>query len=150
RRREQGAAGVAAAEPGDVAEPAAPPQLRRGVPLRAPADRPAQEAAGPAGHREADPPPRGVPGAPARPPAGVHLVGAVRGQPAAPGGQPQPAEYARSATRRPGAARRAGPLRAVRATHGGAVLRAEEARVVRLHARVVGLRRTDVPVALER
>ena len=74
---------MAAAEPGDAAEPAASPDLRRGLPLRPPADRPAAEAAGPADHRQADPPAGGVPGADPRPAAGVHHLGAVRGQPGA-------------------------------------------------------------------
>ena len=82
-RPEPGRAGVAAAEPGDAAEPAAPPDLRRGLPVRPPADRPAAQAAGPAGHRQADPPAGGVPGADPRPAAGVHHLGPVRGQPGA-------------------------------------------------------------------
>ena len=49
------------AEPGDVAEPAASPQLCRRVSLRTPADRLAQEAAGSAEHREVGPPSRGLP-----------------------------------------------------------------------------------------
>ena len=95
RRSEQGATGVAPAEPGDAAEPAAPPQLCRGVSFRTPADRPAQEAARAAEHGQVGPPPRGVPGAAARPPAGVHLLGAVRDQPGAADGESQPAEHPR-------------------------------------------------------
>ena len=76
-RPEPGRAGVAAAEPGDAVEPAAPPELRRGLPVRPPAGRPAPQAAGAADHRQADPPAGGVPGADPRPAAGVHHLGPV-------------------------------------------------------------------------
>src|SRR5829696_6386720 len=52
RRGEQGPAGVAAAEPGDAAEPVAPSELRGRLSVRAPADRPAEEEAGAADHRQ--------------------------------------------------------------------------------------------------
>ncbi len=133
---EPGRAGVAAAEPGDAAEPAAPPELRRGLPVRPPADRPAAQAAGPADHRQADPPAGGVPGADPRPAAGVHHLGPVPGQPGA----------ARRPTGRgttgPGAPRqgavaagRAAAVRAVRAADDRAVLGAEGSSQLQLHAR---------------
>ena len=63
----RGATRVAAAEPGDAAEPAAPPDLRRGLPLRASADRSAPQAARAGRPPAADPPAGGVPGADPRP-----------------------------------------------------------------------------------
>ena len=47
--------GVAAAEPGELAELAAPPGLCWGLPVRAPADRSEAQTAGAAEHRQADP-----------------------------------------------------------------------------------------------
>jgi DNA invertase Pin-like site-specific DNA recombinase len=79
----------------------------------------------------------------------LHHVGAVRGQPGASGGQPQPAQYSRCATRRPGAAGRVDALRPLRAAHGGPLRRAEAVRVVHLHTRLGRPWRAVVPGALQ-
>ena len=150
RRAEQGAIGLAAAEPGDVAEPAPAPELRRGVPVRAPAGRPPPEAAGAAEHWKTGPPARGLPGADPRPSAGVHLVGSVRGQSSPSDREPQPAGDAGCPAERSGYAGRTGPVRAVWATNGGPVLGAERPAVVHLHPRVGGLRGASVPGIVER
>src|SRR5262249_25968370 len=132
RWSEQGATGVASAEPGHALQPVASSELCGGVSLRAPADRSAQEAAGAAEHRQVDPPPRGVRGAVARSLARLHHVGAVRGEPGAPEGEPELAEYTRCTTPGSGTAGRAGPLRALRTANDGAVYGAQTAGVVHL------------------
>lgn len=72
--------GGAAAEPGDLAEPVASSELCRGLPLRAPPDRPAEEAAGPAEHREVGLSAGGVPGVDPRSDSRVHHLEPVRSE----------------------------------------------------------------------
>ena len=140
--------GVAAAEPGDAVEPAAPPELRRGLPVRPPAGRPAAQAARAADHRQADPPAGGLPGADPRPAAGVHHVGPLLRQPGAARGQPGAARPAGRAAARPVAAGRAAAVRAVRPADARAVRGAEESTQLQLHARGGRLRRPAVPEPL--
>src|SRR5436305_8978888 len=82
---------MAAAEPDDAGEPAAPPELCRGLSVRPSRGRPAAQAARAAGHRQAERPPRGVPGADPRPAAAVHHLGPVRGESGPTRVQPGPA-----------------------------------------------------------
>ena len=138
--------GVAAAQPGDAAEPPAPPDLRRGLPITA-TDRSTRGGSSRAGrHRQADPSPRGVPGADPGPPAGLHHAGTAS----------RPTRTAWTANRarpdRPGAPRQgasllAGLLRCGRCGRrmAGAVLRTKESALLQLHARVIRLRRAAVP-----
>ena len=145
-RGEPRGTGVAAAEPDDAAEPAAPPDLRRGLPVRPPAHRPAAEAAGPAGHGQADPPAGGLPGADPGSPPGVHHVGPIPGQPGPPRSQPVEVRQPGSTAARPVAAGGAVAVRAVRAADDRAVLGGEGPPLLQLHPRVGRLRRAALPV----
>ena len=89
-RAPQGRAGVAAPQPDDAELPPAPPDLRRRLQPRPAADRPAAE--GPRAPRDR---PRGRPdgsvgGPDPRPPARLHHVGALRGEPPAAGAEQRP------------------------------------------------------------
>ncbi len=73
-------------------------------------------------HRQGDASPRGVPGADPGPPAGLHLVGAVRGQSGPPRGQPGAALTARRAAAGGVAADGTLTVRTVWEADGGAIL----------------------------
>ena len=120
----EGRAGVAAADPGDAADHAAQPGLRRLLRLRPPSGRAAPEGAGPARHRPGGERQRRVAGPAAGPDAGLHHRGAVRGERRADGRQPADCGHAGRAAGRLGAAVRAAALRPLRrAPHDGPVPR---------------------------
>src|SRR5262249_17041686 len=87
-RTQPGTTGVASALARDPAEPAAPPDLRGGLPPRLSAHGPPLSAAGTSRYRPTRPRCRGLPRPDPRQAAGLHQLGALPGQPAAPGGQP--------------------------------------------------------------
>ena len=119
-RAVEGGARVAAPDPGDAADHAAQPGLRRVLRLRPPPGRAAPEGTGPAQHRAGGEGQRRVAGAAAGPAAGLHHRGGVRGEHRPDGRQPADRRHAGRAAGRRGAAVRAAALRPLRrAPHDG-------------------------------
>ena len=111
---------MAAPDPGDAAEHAAQPGLRRVLRLRPPAGRAAPEDPRQAGHRAGGEGCQRVAGAAAGPPAGLHHPGGVRGERRPDGREPADRGRAGRAQGRRGAAVRAAALRPLRrAPHDG-------------------------------
>ena len=106
-RAVEGGDRVAAPDPGDAADHAAQPGLRRVLRLRPPPGRAAPESAGPAQHRAGGERQRRVAGPAAGPAAGLHHRRGVRGQRRADGRQPADRGHAGRAAGRLGAAVRA-------------------------------------------
>ena len=135
----EGGARVAAPDPGDAADHAAQPGLRRVLRLRPPPGRAAPQGAGPAGHRPGGEGRQRVAGAAAGPAAGLHHPGGVRGERRPDGRQPADRGHAGRAAGRRGAAVRAAALRPLRrAPHDGQLPR-RRCRAVRarLHVRLL-------------
>ena len=120
-RAPQGRAGVAASQPDDAELPPAPPDLRRRLQPRPAADRPPAQGPRAARHRPRGRPDGAVGGPDPRPPARLHHLGAIRGEPAAAGAESHPRGRDGGGPRRGLAAGRAGGLRAVRAADAGGV-----------------------------
>ena len=114
-RGEPGEPGVASSESHDFAEPVAPPDLRRRLPVWTSARGPAGEAAGPSWHGQTEPPARGVPGVDPGSAPGLHHVGTIRGEAGSPRSQSCQARPPGHATSGDFAAGRPAPVRALRA-----------------------------------
>src|SRR5262249_39469269 len=136
---------VAPPQSDDADVPPASPDLRRRLQPRPTADRPASQDPRPPRHGSPTGADGAMGGADPGPPARLHLLGAIRGKPAAVGAESRPRRRDGGAPRRGLAPDRADLLRALRASDAGLLSRGLEAGPLLLPARCDRVCRTGLP-----